>query len=334
MFFNKIRGHSEILSKFKKIILDDTFSSVNLFTGPKGVGKHTISRLLAKYSLCLGVKDDTCRCGYCKQFPNIPDYLEIGSDEDSLIKVEDAESIEEFVSLRPFRNKRRVVVINNIDNIHASAANRLLKIFEDIDPNTVFINTTSNLNRILPTVRSRCEIIEFNSLSPDDIGEILKDKQINITKIDSFKKIIPYLTESVLKDGLKYNEYIKEVPSFLKKFEKGKEDELLDYLEEVQEKEEVLFFVEILIVYLNDLLKLKYDSYDSIVNIDKIDQIEDLSTEWTDDICIAFIEKLRKSMLEYKRGLNLKLHMRIRPIISWVYLLMKSNQTKNTIKFL
>ena len=326
MFFSKIKGHKEVLSNFEKIVLEDSLDSTNLFAGPKGIGKYTIARTLAKYLLCLGVKDDTCRCEYCKQFPYIPDYLEI--DSGGMIKVESIELLDNFISLKPFKSKNRIVVINDVDNIHIKAANRLLKIIEDNNSNIIFILTTSFPNKVISTIKSRCCVRDFKMLSPEDIIEILKDKGITLSNIETFRKVIPYVSESILKDGLKYNEYIKSIPSFLKKIVDSKEDDVLMCLDVVQEKEEMLYFVEILILYLNDIFKLKYDSPDILFNTDKLDRIEDLSKNWSGDLCVAFNEKLKKALLDYKKGVNIKLSMRIRPIVMWVYMHMKNELSK------
>jgi DNA polymerase-3 subunit delta' len=319
------------LSKFKEWLLEGSFSGVYLLCGPKGIGKQSTARLLSKYLLCNGLKDDSCRCDPCKHYPDHPDYLEIGVQEDE-IKVGDIEKIEEFIELVPFKSKYRIILIDNADNLNIQASNKLLKILEDQKPYTLFFLISSFPEKIIPTIYSRTCHIEFRSLQPDDILEILNFQGMEPSKVEALRGAIPFYTQSILKDASKYYEYVKEIPSFLSNFLTKDEDELLSYINSINEKDELIYFIETLLIYINDILKIKYDGSNSIIFKKEYDILIKISLDWTDDLCIAFIEKLRKIIIENNKNIYLKLYSRVCPTLSWIIMALKTEVGKRKQK--
>lgn len=331
MFFTKIKGHLEVLSQLKEWLLNESFSGVYLLCGPKGVGKYSTAKILSKYILCNGLKDDSCRCDQCRQFPDHPDYLEIGTNEEE-IKVADIEKVDEFVTLLPFKSKYRVILIDNADNLNLQASNKLLKILEDSKPHTLFFLVSSFPEKLLPTVQSRTCPVEFKALHSEDVLEILKAQGMDSNKIETLKGAIPFLTQSVLKNALKYYEYVKELPGFLTSFSTKTEDEVLSYVSSINDKEELFYFIEILLVYTNDILKIKYDGSDSVIFKSYYDTTVKISLDWSDDICIALIEKIRKIIIDNNKNLYIKLYPRVRVAISWIYMILKTEIEKRKKK--
>jgi len=332
LFFTKIKGHSDILSQLKEWLLNESFSGVYLLCGPKGVGKYSTAKILSKYILCNGLKDDSCRCAQCKQFPDHPDFLEIGTNEDEELKVADIDRVDEFVTLLPFKSKYRVVLIDNADNLNNQAGNKLLKILEDSKPHTLFFLVSSFHEKLLPTVHSRAYSVEFKALQSEDILEILKTQRIEPNKIEALKGVVPFLTQSILKDALKYYEYVRELPEFLLGFSTKTEDEVLSYLSSVNDKEELLYFIEVLLVYTNDILKIKYDGSDSVIFKSSHETTVKISLDWTDDICVALTEKIRKIITDNNKNLYIKLYPRVKVAVSWIYMILKTEIEKRKKK--
>jgi len=325
MYFKAIKGHGENIALFKKWVVENSFEGVYLFTGPKGVGKFTTARQLCKYILCTGVKDDTCRCGSCKIFPGTPDYLEISKGGGETIKVADAESIDNFTSLLPYKSRKRVVLIDDAENLNVKAANRLLKVLEDIKSHMIVILVSSNPHLILPTIKSRTTEIPFSRLSVEESLEVLKDRGMSVGKIKDMSKAIPYLRESMPRAGLKYYEYYKYVPSFLELMVSSSEDEVLSAIKSIEENENISYFAEMLVEYLSDMLRIMYDAENNIHFDAKFKEIEKLTFSWNDDLCIAFANRLRNAISDYDRGINLKLYNRVRTAVSWVYILLQNH---------
>jgi len=311
MQYTSIVGHTIVLSQIKKLIRENSFKGAYLFDGPIGVGKETIATITAKYINCTGTKDDSCRCENCRLFPNIPDFFKVSNDDDSKIVIKDIENIASFLELYPYRSNQRVLLINNIDSISYASACSLLKLLEDIKEYNVVIMVSNKIHKVLPTIVSRSIPVHFMSLLPEDYISILKKQGFNSEKFNSIKRMIPYISENILKNYTIYVNYINSIPKFLLNFSNITEDELLSIIKEIDEKKELLYFSEILIMYLNDILKSYYEAQESFCNEKEYELIYKLKDIWTEKLCYIFIDRLKNTIIEYNRGLNINIKPRI-----------------------
>lgn len=318
MIFSKIKGHADALSRISQEIQNRNFEGVFLFKGPVAVGKYTIARSIGKYLTCAGLEDDTCRCENCRLFPNIPDYLEIYKG-DAMITVGDVEPISNFLSLVPYRGKSRVIVIDNAHNMNGASANRLLKTMEEIPKNCVIILISDSPERIPAPVVSRCYQVEFSSLSSESIKEILKVLGHDTPQIGDIDRMIPYLSESILANFNRYSEYIRFVPRFMKDVLTMSEDDVIAMIKDIDSKEDITIFIDVLLIFINDIMKLRYDSPDVVCSIRNIDFLEELTGSWKDDLCVVMIEKIRKTQENLKKRINLKPGQMFLPNILWLY---------------
>ena len=327
MYFKNIKGHGEVLSLLKKQLTEGTFDGVHLFAGPRAAGKFTIARELGRYLTCIGTFDDSCRCENCRQYPHVPDYLEV-SKEDEIIKVADAEEIGGFLSLVPYRSRQRVVVIDNADRLNTTASNNLLKIVEDSNGSPIVILVTSRPEAIIPPLLSRTMKTRFRPLAGDDVLEVLKAQGHISNRMDDYRRMVPYLSESGITEYPRYMEQVKAIPGFLKQFPHMEEDELLNTINTTDQEGKLIYFIEVLIIYLNDMLKIKYDSPDVVTNIKELDNLEELTVVWNDLLCMLAADKLKGVMLDHGRGLNLKLRHLLTPAMMWIYMFMQKEQQK------
>jgi DNA polymerase-3 subunit delta' len=318
MIFSKIKGHTDVLHRISQEILNKSFNGVFLFKGPTAVGKYTIARAIGKYLTCPGLEDDTCRCENCRLFPNVPDYLEIYKGT-SMITVGDVEPIGNFLSLMAYRGKSRVVVIDNAHNMNNPSANRLLKIMEEIPKNCAIILTTDSPDRIPSPVLSRCYHVDFSPLSSENIKDILKSLGHDSSQIGDIGRMIPYLSESVLANFSRYSDYIKFVPRFLKDVNTMSEDDIISAIKDIDAKDDIEIFLDIFLIFINDLLKIRYDSPDVVCSVKTIDYLEELTEVWRDEICILMIDKIKKSREDIKKRINLKPGQLVLPSILWLY---------------
>jgi len=330
MLFERIKGHGEILRKFEKSIRSNEIEGVYLFTGTCSIGKLTVARQFAKYLLCTGLIEDTCRCESCRLLPQVPDYFEISKGDENIL-VSDVDALIEFLSLVPYRSRLRVAIIDNAHNLNTTASNNLLKTLEDLKSNCLVILVTSQPAELLPTIVSRCYEVEFNPLKTAEIVEILKSKGHDSVRLSELEKMIPYMTGNILVDFARYVEYAKYVPQFAKNLFTMKEDDLITAIKEIDEKQELPFFIEILIIFLNDMLKIRYDSPDVVYNLKKIDSVEELSVKWKEDLCILTLDKLRSVRTNMKRNINLKYGQFVLPVFLWLhYFIQKEKATVDT----
>lgn len=328
MFFQKIKGHRDFLSLLKNQIINDSYDSIYLLTGPKSIGKYSIAKCFSKYILCNSIKDDSCRCNICKIYPNSPDLLEIGLNEDTEIKVSDIESVEEFITLYPFMSKWKVVIIDNSENLNYQATNKLLKIIEDTPKNVIFIFISSDSSGISSILHSRMITYNLETPSIDDLVDILKDLNLNAKKIDEYREVIPYLSRSIIRDNSQYLNYLEYIPGYISKFSKKTEDDLLSEIDSMSDKKELIYFIEIMLLYINDIMKIKNDAQNSILFKDKLGILSNIALEFPEDVCIAIMEKFRKIIIDNNRKLYIKLSPKVKNAISYIYLLLRTELNK------
>jgi hypothetical protein len=326
MFFQRIKGHEHILDTFKEGILNNSFEGVYLFEGPKGIGKYTIAKCLSRYIICPGVKDDSCNCDICKVFPDSPDYLEIKSDEESVIKVSDIEAIDEFVTLRPFKGKNKVLLIDDAERLNNTSASQLLKTLEDLNSHAIIFLISSYPERIIPTILSRSKRIIFSPLHHTVISEILKEKSIPPKRAAEFNRMIPFLSKSLLGNYSIYSRYIDFMQGFVMDFNKKDEDDLLSIIASVDADGELIYFLEVFLIYICDILKIHFDDIHTIINAGNTAVFDKLTSEWKRDICVATLEKTRPILIDYKKGVNIKLRSRVESLISWIYLMARKEK--------
>lgn len=322
MLFSRIKGHQQAISKLADMCVDKSFSGPYLFKGPEAIGKFTIAKVVSKYITCLSDElDPICRCGSCRDFPQTPDYMEIDAGP-SIIKVDDVAPIDEFASLAPFRSSKKVVVINNVENMNSTATNRLLKLLEFNRYNVVYFLITSDVSQVLPTLVSRCRVMSFNGLDPEHISSILEKVRVSEKDIEFLRRIHNYVHGGILSDYNKYLRLSKDIPSYFKSFSGKDEGSLLIKIDEIDEREDLLHFSELLLVYTNDILKIHYGSEKRVSFFESIDDLEEASEVWSVEVCLAFVSRIRRCLELDKKKLNLKIRSNVKSSVSWVYMLL------------
>lgn len=181
-------GQSHIKSALTNAIKLDKIAHAYLFTGPRGTGKTSTARILAKSLNCVnGPTVSPCgECESCKAVTNsVPvDVIEI--DAASNRSVEDAHNILEKVQYAPVHGKYKIYIIDEVHMLSTQAFNALLKTLEEPPKNVVFILATTESHKVLDTIKSRCQRFDFKRITTNDIVEhlekIAKLEKINISK--------------------------------------------------------------------------------------------------------------------------------------------------------
>lgn len=154
----------ELTQQFRQIIASDHLSQAYIFAGARGTGKMALAQWIAQRLFCTDLQDGMpCgKCAECRRIAsgNNPDVLTIAPDGLS-IKAEAVRGLKEEMSKSSVEGHARVFIIQDADKMTASAANSLLKFFEEPLPGMLIILTTTAKNRLLPTVLSRAQIINF-----------------------------------------------------------------------------------------------------------------------------------------------------------------------------
>ncbi|MDO4589681.1 MAG: DNA polymerase III subunit gamma/tau, partial [Fusobacterium sp.] len=176
--FEEIAGQKEIVKTLKASLRNGKTSHAYLFTGPRGVGKTTIARLIAKGVNCLknGITDEPCNeCANCLSINegNFMDMIEI--DAASNRGIDEIRQLKEKINYQPVNGRKKIYIIDEVHMLTKEAFNALLKTLEEPPEHVIFILATTEADKILPTIISRCQRYDFKALSPNEMKEKLGD---------------------------------------------------------------------------------------------------------------------------------------------------------------
>ncbi len=175
--FDTVVGQASITNTLKNAILHNQLAQAFLFCGPRGVGKTTCARILAKTINCENLSDnaEACdKCTSCVSFNENASFNIYELDGASNNSVDDIRSLVDQVRIPPQMGKYKVYIIDEVHMLSASAFNAFLKTLEEPPEYAKFILATTEKHKIIPTILSRCQIFDFRRITVDDIAGHLK----------------------------------------------------------------------------------------------------------------------------------------------------------------
>lgn len=170
--FDMVVGQDVIVNTLKSAIKNKHLTHAYLFCGPRGVGKTTCARILAKTINCFNLKEngEACdECESCISFNTLRSFNIHELDAASNNKVEDIRSLNEQVRIPPQIGKYSIYIIDEVHMLSAAAFNAFLKTLEEPPAHAIFILATTEKHKIIPTILSRCQIFDFNRIRVEDI---------------------------------------------------------------------------------------------------------------------------------------------------------------------
>ncbi|MCE7065706.1 DNA polymerase III subunit gamma/tau [Dyadobacter sp. CY326] len=176
--FDSVVGQSHITTTLKNAIRTNHLAQAFLFCGPRGVGKTTCARILAKTINCQNLSDEVEACGECEScvsFQNNASFNIHELDAASNNSVEDIRNLIDQVRYPPQTGKYKIYIIDEVHMLSQAAFNAFLKTLEEPPGYAIFILATTEKHKILPTILSRCQIFDFNRIQPKDIAYHLAD---------------------------------------------------------------------------------------------------------------------------------------------------------------
>lgn len=171
--FDSVVGQQHITGTLKNAIKNNQLAQAFLFCGPRGVGKTTCARILAKTINCEHLSDTVEACGTCdscKSFQSGSSFTIHELDAASNNSVDDIRSITDQVRIPPQTGKYKIYIIDEVHMLSSSAFNAFLKTLEEPPPYAIFILATTEKHKILPTILSRCQIFDFNRIQVADMA--------------------------------------------------------------------------------------------------------------------------------------------------------------------
>jgi len=286
-----------------------------IFSGPEGVGKRRLAVLLAQAINCeRGTVEPCLECPTCLQIAKgkQPDVWEIEPDG-QFIRIEQMQEVRQAAYVRPMAARRRVFVVVDADKMNGDAANCMLKILEEPPSYSHLILVTSMIHLILPTIKSRCQVLNFAPIGREEITKALVEKGLPEERAGVIALLVKGNLEAALElDWDKVTESRREAwnlfaalqgrgdaSAFLKNYGFARRDEVRDDFESV---------LGLLATFCRDASLLKSGGDPSLLlNPDYAEFLASLETGWGPAEYARCLNTIEQTMAGLRKSLNLSL---------------------------
>lgn len=205
--FDTVVGQEHITTTLKNAMRNNHLAHAFLFCGPRGVGKTTCARILAKTLNCEHPTEEMEACGHCSNcqaFSNNTSFNVFELDAASNNSVDDIRNLTEQVRFAPQQGKYKVYIIDEVHMLSTQAFNAFLKTLEEPPPYAIFILATTEKHKILPTILSRCQIFDFKRITTNDTVQHLAQITVKeeIVADEAALHVIAQKSEGCMRDAL------------------------------------------------------------------------------------------------------------------------------------
>jgi len=316
MAFDQLFGNERIKHILTSYLRNDVLPYSMIFFGPNSADLLSFSVSFAKAINCLNKTDDFCgECVHCREIDKeifmdlkvlVPDGQHYKKDQISFL-IEDNYK-------KPFKGRKKVNILTDAHRMNENSANAFLKVLEEPAGSNIFILLSSNMNALLPTIKSRCQILKFAMLPRAAIKNYLIERGVDQKKAN----LMSYLGQSNIEyilssDFDAYMERRAHVFSDLTKLVTGQgvEDVLLDLSQRSRSREKFIDYfgkaVNLISLMLRDIMILQIDNDNkNIINIDYREDLMKLSKHMPTDKVLFLIRKMEYLLRDIQRNLNSK----------------------------
>jgi DNA polymerase-3 subunit gamma/tau len=205
--FKSVVGQMHITTTLQNAIKNNHLAQAFLFCGPRGVGKTTCARILAKTINCENVTRDNEACGMCEScvsFQNNASFNIYELDAASNNSVDDIRNLVDQVRYAPQKGQYKVYIIDEVHMLSTAAFNAFLKTLEEPPKYAIFILATTEKHKIIPTILSRCQIFDFNRIQIKHISDHLKEiaEKEKVDYEEEALRLIATKADGALRDAL------------------------------------------------------------------------------------------------------------------------------------
>jgi len=315
MTFDAIIGHDRQKSILQHAIKRHRIAHAYLFSGPDGIGKRLIAVAFGKILLCQ-TGNGCNQCAACNKVEhgNHPD-IHVLDSHGAAIKIEQIRNLQKELSLRPLEGKRKICLINGAEQLTTGAANALLKTLEEPQPGTLIILLTSQPEKLLTTIRSRCQNLPFSRLPKLALATILaKELELN----DTDATVLAALSEGSFKKALGpnrelYLEKRQKLIQSLSALSSGSIIPTFSFAEELETEKEHLFdILDIFQAFYRDLLLLKHNKpAEDLINLDLLDFLNSQVKTTTVTSILGKLKALEAARFHLQRNVNRRLALEV-----------------------
>jgi len=304
----------DVSESLKKIVGSESIPHAFLFAGPKGTGKTSAARILAKIINCENLGKDGTPCDKCEQCKSITkgtnlDVIEM--DAASHRGIDDVRTLRDAVNLAPTKSKKKIYIIDEAHMLTTEASNALLKTLEEPPEHVIFILATTNPEKLIDTIRSRTTFISFRKANSDEIVRSIKRviaaEKIKISE-ESILKIAD-ISGGSFRDAIKILEqYILEGEEYLNRYKSSELDNFIGFLVKKDEKSAIneieknvnsgasmeIFLAELLEIFHQAILSEVGIGENKVDGLGKDDllKLSDLFTEANRNLADSLVEQL------------------------------------------
>ena len=337
--FSTVVGQAHITTTLKNAIRNNQLAHAFLFCGPRGVGKTTCARILAKTINCENLQPDgeACNeCHSCKSFNEGSSFNIHELDAASNNSVDDIRTLVEQVRFAPQAGKYKIYIIDEVHMLSSSAFNAFLKTLEEPPSYAIFILATTEKHKILPTILSRCQIFDFKRITIQDTVEHLQEicAKEQIEAEPDALHLVAQKTDGCMRDSLSTLDKIVSFTSGRLTYQNTLEHlNILDYdyffrvMDAVLQQDiagALLLFDEILqkgfegdnflngwAEFLRNLLLCKEDKALHLVEVsgNLKDRYKQLSGQVSPAYLITALHQLNETEINYRMARNKRLHV-------------------------
>jgi len=203
--FSEVIGQDHITTTLKNALINNRIGHAYIFAGPRGIGKTTTARILAKALNCLNPQDgEPCNeCDMCKKFDDSQTMDVIEIDGASNRRIEEIRTLRESVKYAPTIGKYKIYIIDEVHMLTTESFNALLKTLEEPPEHTIFVFATTDVHKVPLTIVSRCQRFDFRRIELKEIKSTLKTISAaeNIKIDDESLTIIAKKADGALRDA-------------------------------------------------------------------------------------------------------------------------------------
>ena len=304
-----IIGHQQILEQLYHAIASNRVAGAYLFVGVANVGKETVALHFAKSINCLSSDKGACgSCLSCRKADdgNHPD-LQIIRPSGTWIKIDQIRELQKRIIYRPLEGVRKVYILTEAERLNLEAANCLLKTLEEPPADSVLILLTTNLDALLPTIRSRCQIIPFHPLLVSELAEHLMERfDINETQAFSISTVAGGAfgkASALVQEGAEFDEEIPEILTV------GNRLDAFRIAEKWSQQPEVL---DHLVTWYRDLVLLHQGApTDLLTHVHHAEQLKELTTHYSRLQLQSAIKAIFETKAMLQRNVNATLALEV-----------------------